>query len=83
MFICSTDLNRDEVMKKFRDSLVDARPIYPMPLYEQEAFKDFSKDVNCPNAKALTQKCFHLPVHQHLAPNEIKHICKKIKEIGE
>lgn len=81
MFTATTDLDRDSVIEKFHASGIDAKPVYPIPIYEQEAFKDHRLGAPCPVSKKLTQTAFHLPVHQHLQKTDISLLIKAIQEI--
>lgn len=81
MYTAKTDLDRDEVVNALRKKGVGAVPIYPMPIYEQDAFKH-AFGAPCLVAKRLTGKAFHLPVHPHVTRDELEFICEKLKEVN-
>jgi len=81
MFTCLTTKNRDALVEEFKKASIDARPVYPMPMYRQESMKTF-KSGPCKNAEMVCKRGFHLPVHQHLQKNELGHICEVIRELG-
>jgi perosamine synthetase len=82
MFTCLTDLNRDRVVKEFQQMNIDARPVYPMPINDQEAFRTYRGSA-CPVARGICGSGFHLPVHQYLSTNELSYLCNTIRRIGK
>lgn len=79
MFTVRTTFNRDNVISYLRSKLIDARPVYPMPMYRQKAFKKFS-NYYCKNAENVCKTCFHLPVHPYITKEQLKYMVEIIRK---
>ncbi len=72
---------RDELIKKLKEDGISTGIHYPMPLHLQPAYKYLNLlEGSFPNAEDLCKKVLSLPMFPEMKEEEIKYICKKIKE---
>ena len=71
---------RDNLKKYLADEGVPSMIYYPLPLQEQNAFKQIARaDVSLTVTKELTDSVLSLPIHTELTMEEIDYITTKIK----
>jgi len=74
---------RDELKKYLNENDIPANIYYPMPLNEQEAFKNISKiSGNLDNTNKLCKSVLSLPMHTELDEEQLDYICNKILEFN-
>ena len=73
--------NRDKLNKFLNDNGIETRITYPLPLNEQQIFKNFSNE-KFPMAKNLSKKVISIPIYNSLTINEQDYIIKKINNFS-
>ncbi len=91
-----TGPSRDRLMEAIRARGVDARPSYPMPIYEQPAMKRLGsrefdplwfaragrgfKKAECPNAERLVDQLLLLPIHPGMSDEDVQLVTRAVRE---
>ena len=73
--------NRDKVMKYLKRFGIDTRVAYPMPIFDQPAYKNNKKlyrSLKCPKATEFSKKILNIPIYPKLKRVEIMYISKMI-----
>ena len=71
---------RDELKKYLFDMGVPSMIYYPLPLYKQEAYKQFvADDFRLSNTEKLCNEVLSLPIHTEMNLDDMNFICDKIK----
>ncbi|MEQ1560310.1 MAG: DegT/DnrJ/EryC1/StrS family aminotransferase [Methyloglobulus sp.] len=65
---------RDHVMKALQDNQIACAVYYPVPLHQQNVFKDECKNVSLPITESVAANCFSLPICPYLDDASIKKI---------
>ncbi|MBU0467121.1 MAG: DegT/DnrJ/EryC1/StrS family aminotransferase [Nanoarchaeota archaeon] len=72
---------RDELREFLENCGIPTAIHYPKPLYLQEAFSNLGyKEGACPISEEIAKKIVSLPMGAYKTEEEIRYICKKIKE---
>ncbi len=71
---------RDAIMQKLQDAGIACAIYYPIPLHQQDVYKDVCQGQVLPVTEDVTAKCFSLPVYPELEAEKIKLICDTIKQ---
>ncbi len=72
---------RDRLLAFLRESGVDAKVHYPIPLHLQKASQYLGyKSGDFPVAEEQAEKIISLPVHQHLIGEQLDYVVKKVRE---
>lgn len=72
---------RDSLQKHLAEKGVPANIYYPVPLYEQEAFKPFvPADLKLPITEMLCDEVLSLPIHTEMDAETQKYIIESVKE---
>lgn len=74
-----TNGKRDELKDHLQSKGIPSMIYYPIPLYEQEAFKPFTDVEFLPVTDQLCKEVISLPIHTELTLEEINHITDSIK----
>ena len=72
---------RDDVMKALQDNQIGCAVYYPVPLHQQNAFKEECAGVVLPVTESVASRCFALPICPYLTNEEIHEICDVIKSV--
>jgi dTDP-4-amino-4,6-dideoxygalactose transaminase len=72
---------RDDVMKALQDKQIGCAVYYPVPLHQQNAFKEECAGVVLPVTESVAARCFSLPICPYLTNEEIHEICDVIKSV--
>ncbi len=72
---------RDYVMKALQDNQIACAVYYPVPLHQQNVFKDECKSVNLPITESVAANCFSLPICPYLDDDSIKKIVDVINSV--
>ncbi len=65
---------RDEVMQALQDKLISCAVYYPVPLHQQNVFKDDCAGLSLPITESVSANCFSLPICPSLSDKTIKKI---------
>ena len=71
---------RDALKQYLADHQVPSMIYYPIPLYDQDAFKNFYLGEPHHNTEALCQEVLSLPIHTEMTTVELTYICKTVLE---
>ncbi|MGR8931461.1 MAG: DegT/DnrJ/EryC1/StrS family aminotransferase [Gammaproteobacteria bacterium] len=71
---------RDEVMKALQDNQIACAVYYPVPLHQQNAFKDHCAGLSLPVTEAIAKRCFSLPICSNLSDDTVKQIVDVIRK---
>jgi len=72
---------RDEVMQALQDKQIGCAVYYPVPLHQQNVFKDECDGVSLPVTESVAANCFSLPICPSLSDEEIKEIVAVIRGV--
>ena len=72
---------REDVMKALQEKQIGCAVYYPVPLHQQNAFKEECAGVVLPVTESVAARCFSLPICPYLTNEEIHEICDVIKSV--
>lgn len=72
------DGRRDELKEYLKENGIPSMIYYPIPLYQQEAFKPFTEVNFLPVTEQLCKEVISLPIHTEMTIEEIKYISNKV-----
>jgi len=70
---------RDRIMQALQQQNIACAVYYPIPLHQQDVYRDAYRDVQLPVTEAVASKCFSLPVYPELEDEKIDMITDVIK----
>ena len=79
LYMFSTD-RKEKIYNALRDSGIDAKVHYPVPMHLQPAAKEFGYQLgDFPKAEKLAETSISIPVHEFITDNEIIYMSKVIE----
>lgn len=72
---------RDDVMAALQAKQIGCAVYYPVPLHQQNAFKEECDGMVLPITESVAARCFSLPICPYLSDAEIHEICDVIKSV--
>jgi len=72
---------RDEVMQALQDKQIGCAVYYPVPLHQQNVFKEECEGLSLPVTESVAANCFSLPICPSLSDEEIKEIVAVIRGV--
>lgn len=72
---------RDEIMAALQAKQIGCAVYYPVPLHQQNVFKQECEGVSLPVTEAVAAKCFSLPICPFLTDAEIDEIVSVIRSV--
>ena len=72
---------RDEVMKALQDQQIACAVYYPVPLHQQNVFKDECAGLALPVTESVAARCFSLPICANLSDDTVKQIVAVIRNV--
>ena len=72
---------RDEVMKALQDHRIASAVYYPVPLHQQNVFKDECAGLSLPVTESVAARCFSLPICSNLADDTVEQIVGVIRGV--
>lgn len=76
----SEQYSRDELKRYLLENGIPSMIYYPLPLHEQKAYKEFSKeDIDYPVSSLLCNSVLSIPMHTHLNQDELEYIVDHLK----
>lgn len=72
---------RDEIMKALNDRQIGCAVYYPVPLHQQNAFKEECAGLTLPVTESVAANCFSLPICPFLDDESIKEIVSVIRAV--
>ncbi|MEO5581241.1 MAG: DegT/DnrJ/EryC1/StrS family aminotransferase, partial [Saprospiraceae bacterium] len=75
-----TDGRRDQLVEYLTSKHIPSMIYYPVPLYEQEAFKQIKGDIDfLPVTDQLCKEVISLPIHTEMKPGDLNMIISAVK----
>lgn len=71
---------RDEVMAALQAQQISSAVYYPVPLHQQNVFKDECAGVSLPVTESVASRCFSLPICSNLADETVEKIASVIRQ---
>jgi len=72
---------RNELKSYLNDHGIPSMIYYPVPQHLQEAYKNYGyKEGSFPVSERLCKQVLSIPVHTHMKPDQINHICKIVTD---
>lgn len=72
---------RDAVLKALQAQNIGCAVYYPVPLHQQNVFKDECAGLSLPVTESVSAHCFSLPICPYLADESIKEIVGVIRDV--
>jgi dTDP-4-amino-4,6-dideoxygalactose transaminase len=72
---------RDEVMKALQENRIASAIYYPVPLHQQNVFKEECAGVSLPNTEKVAATCLSLPICSELDDQTIEQIVAVIRGV--
>ena len=72
---------RDEVMVALQAQQIGCAVYYPVPLHQQNVFKELCAGVSLPITESVAATCFSLPICPSLSDDEVKEIVAVIRGV--
>jgi dTDP-4-amino-4,6-dideoxygalactose transaminase len=72
---------RDDILKALQDKQIAGAVYYPVPLHQQNVFKEECAGLSLPVTETVAAHCFSLPICSHLADEQIREIAKVIRGV--
>ncbi|MEI6745880.1 MAG: DegT/DnrJ/EryC1/StrS family aminotransferase [Methylococcaceae bacterium] len=72
---------RDDVMAALQAKQIGCAVYYPVPLHQQNAFKEDCAGLTFPMTESVAARCFSLPICPFLTDEEIHEICSVIRGV--
>lgn len=72
---------RDEILKALQEKQISCAIYYPVPLHQQNVFKDEYANVSLPVTESVAANCFSLPICPSLSDDTIKEIVAVIGDV--
>ncbi|MDX2072142.1 MAG: DegT/DnrJ/EryC1/StrS family aminotransferase [Haliscomenobacter sp.] len=73
---------RDALQTHLQQKGVPTMIYYPVPLYEQDAFRPFTDLQHLPVTEQLCREVLSLPIHTELDPEQLNYIVESVKGFG-
>lgn len=71
---------RDDVLAALQAKQIGCAIYYPVPLHQQNVFKEECAGVSLPETEKVASTCFSLPICSHLSDDNVKAIVSVIRE---
>jgi dTDP-4-amino-4,6-dideoxygalactose transaminase len=72
---------RDEAMKALQDQKIGCAVYYPVPLHQQNVFKEECAGISLPVTESVAARCFSLPICSNLSDDTVKQIVGVIRGV--
>ncbi len=72
---------RDEILKALQDNQIGCAIYYPVPLHQQNVFKEAYANVSLPVTESVAKTCFALPICPFLSDEDIHKIVSVIRGV--
>jgi dTDP-4-amino-4,6-dideoxygalactose transaminase len=72
---------RDEVIKALQEQQIGCAVYYPVPLHQQNVFKEECAGVSLPVTEYVAANCFSLPICSHLTDEQVREIVEVIRGV--
>lgn len=77
--LCENTAQRSDLMKKLEANHIASAVYYPIPLHQQEAFKDLQTP-SLPVAEGVAEQCLSLPIYPELTSESLDRVIQAITD---
>jgi len=74
---------RDEILEALQAKQIGCAVYYPVPLHQQNVFKEQCAGLSLPNTEAIAARCLSLPICSELSDETVKEIVAVIRSVFE
>ena len=74
---------RDEILEALQAKNIACSVFYPVPLHQQNVFKEDCAGLSLPNTEAIAARCLSLPICSELSDESVKEIVAVIRSVFE
>ena len=74
---------RDQMIEHLRDNGVGCGVYYPVPIHQQNLYKDLGYNQSLPESEKAAQEVISLPVHPALSGSDLETIISVVNEFGQ
>lgn len=74
---------RDDILKALQDKVVGCAVYYPVPLHQQNVFKEDCAGQVLPETEAIAARCISLPICSELSDDTVREIVAIIRNVFE
>ncbi len=74
---------RDEILSALQTRQIACSIFYPVPLHQQNVFKDDCADVSLPVTEDIAERCMSLPICSELSDESVKEVVVVIRSVLE
>lgn len=74
---------RDQIMQRLQAEHIASAVYYPVPLHQQNVFKDECEGLKLPVTERVAAQCMSLPICSHLTDEQVTQICRVIADCFE
>lgn len=72
---------RDEILEALQAKNIACSVFYPVPLHQQNVFKEDCAGLSLPNTEAIAARCLSLPICSELSDESVKEIVAVIRSV--
>jgi dTDP-4-amino-4,6-dideoxygalactose transaminase len=72
---------REQVMKALQDQQIASAVYYPVPLHQQNVFKEVCAGLKLPVTESVAAQCFSLPICANLSDDTVRQIVAVIRDV--
>ncbi len=72
---------RDDIMKALQAQQIGCAVYYPVPLHQQNVFKEDCAGVSLPVTESVAARCFSLPICSHISDGQVEEIVGVIRQV--
>lgn len=72
--------NRDAMRDHLKELGIDSMIYYPVPLHFHKPYLKYAKPL--PVTERIAREILNLPIHPHLTPEAVQHICRSVQSFG-
>lgn len=77
---CILTENRDKLMERLKNVGIETRTVF-IPMHQQPAFRYLGLFKKLPISEDISNRGMYLPSSSHLKEEQIRYICKKVREL--
>jgi dTDP-4-amino-4,6-dideoxygalactose transaminase len=74
---------RDEILEALQAKKIACSVFYPVPLHQQNVFKEDCAGLSLPNTEAIAARCLSLPICSELSDESVKEVVAVIRSVFE
>jgi len=74
---------RDEILEALQAKQIACSVFYPVPLHQQNVFKEDCAGLSLPNTEAIAARCLSLPICSELSDDQVREVVAEIRKVFE